>query len=114
MVRIFPQPDDVYGATIANQNFLAVRRDFWPGFTRASGVFCMGEVLHGGEDSRRFQLKRAALHEADLALLSESRCAIHLLVPTRLYRISNQLPYLLSIGVSKEYTQVLEEKSAAF
>lgn len=26
-----------------------VRKDFWPGFIRASGVAAVGEVLHGGE-----------------------------------------------------------------
>lgn len=26
-----------------------VRKSFWPGFEAAAGVFCTGEVLHGGE-----------------------------------------------------------------
>lgn len=57
-------PDSKQPFKHANQRLCSssssVRKSFWPGFEEAAGVFCTGEVLHGGESVLAFTLSRTA------------------------------------------------------
>lgn len=37
-----------------------VRKDFWPGYEATAGVFCTGEVLHGGKRPDTYESLKVA------------------------------------------------------